>query len=165
MKGPVCKEDIKLGKLCRICEAKLKAGQICEIDFALMKAAEKLSNSKFLLATELVRAFEMSDTILVFARGNVGALIGKEGRNIKELEKALGKKVRVIELSSDAKETIQQVLGRTRVIAVNKVFKPESEELKVIVESRDRKRIEENRQKLEEILRKIMKTPIEISFS
>ncbi|MAG22434.1 MAG: hypothetical protein CL943_03995 [Candidatus Diapherotrites archaeon] len=164
MKGPICKEDIKYGKLCMICKAKLKAGQITQIDFELAKAINKLENKKFLLATELVRAFELPKIIIIFARGNVGALIGREGKNIKALEKVLGKKVRVVELS-DPKDTIQQVMGRIRVVAVNKVFKQEGEELKAIIDERDMKKIASERERLEEILNKILKVPVAISFS
>ncbi len=165
MRGPVCEEDVKYGKLCKICEAKLKAGQISSVDLGLLKAIDKLENKKFLIATEVVRAFELPDIILVFARGNVGMLIGKAGKNVKELEENLGKKIRIIELSKEPKETIQQVFGRARVLAVNKVFKPESEELKVIVDEKDKLRIGPNKEKIEEILGKILKTPVEIGFS
>ena len=165
MKSPICEEDIQLGRLCRICEAKLKAGQISPIDFELLKAIDKLENKKYLISTEIVRAFELDGTVLVFARGNVGMLIGKAGKNVKELGEKLGKKVRIIELSDDSKETIQQILGRARISAVNRVFKPESEELKVIVEARDRGSIEPIKGKVEEIIRKILKKPVEISFA
>ena len=165
VRGPVCREDIKHGKLCKICEAKLKAGQITETDFELMKAIEKLENKKFLIATEIVRTFELEGILLVFARGNVGALIGKEGKNVKQLEQELVKKIRIIELGKEKKEVIQQVLGRANLLAVNKVFKPESEELKAIVDSRDRQKIEPQKERIEEILQKLLKTPIEIAFS
>lgn len=165
MKSPICEEDIRHGKLCKICEAKLKAGQINNIDFELLKAIDKLENKKYLIATEIVRAFELQDIILVFAKGNVGMLIGKEGKNVKELSEKLGKKVRIIELSDEPKEVIQQILGRARVIAVNKIFKPESEELKVIVDSRDKNMIGPAKANIEEIIRKMLKKPVEISFS
>ena len=165
MKGPVCSTDVKTGKLCKICEAKLKAGQICELDFSLMKAIEKLENKKYLIATEIVRAFELDDLVIIFASGNVGALIGKDGKNVKQLEQELGKKIRVIELGKDRRETIQQVLGRARINAVNRVFKPEAEELKVMVDSRDRAEVETNKEKFEEMLQKVLKQPIEIAFA
>lgn len=164
MKGPVCSADARLGKLCKICEAKLKAGQISSIDFELMKAIERLKNKKFLIATEVVRAFELDDTVIVFAKGNVGMLIGKAGRNVKELEKALEKKVRVVEVSKYPKETIQQVFGRATVLAVNRVFKPDGEELKVIVEERDKRSVEGKKKKIEEMLFKVLKVPVEIAF-
>ena len=56
-------------------------------------------------------------------------------------------------------------MGRANLLAVNKVFNPESEEMKAIVDSRDRKRIEPQKERIEEILQKLLKTPIEIAFS
>jgi transcription antitermination factor NusA-like protein len=165
VKGPVCQEDVRHGKLCRICEAKLKAGQISTIDFELLKAIEKLGNKRFLVATEIMRAFELGDTVLVFASGNVGALIGRDGKNIKELEKALGKRVRVIEPSKAPKETIQQVIGRASILAVNRVFKPDGEELRVIVDSKDKQKIGAGMEQIEAVLKAMLKVPVEITFS
>ncbi len=164
MRGPVCSQDIKTGKLCLICEAKLKAGQITDADFAIMKAVNKLENKKFLISTEIVRAFDVSGMVLVFTKGNVGALIGKGGKNIKSLEATLGKKVRIIEVSPEPKETIQQVLGKVRISALNKVFKRDGEELKVVVDARDKRRIGKV-EELEHVLKDALKTPIAIEFA
>jgi len=165
VKGPVCREDVRSGKLCMICAAKLKAGQISELDFEVMKAVEKLEDKKFLIATEIERVFELNGMALIFARGNVGALIGKEGKNVKALEKALGKKVRVIELFKTPREVIQQVLGRARISTVNKVFKPESEELKVMIDHRDKRMVEKEIGAMQEILSKALKIQIELKFA
>ena len=164
MRGPVCPSDVKTGKLCIICQAKLKAGQINELDLKVLKAAQKFENRKFLIATELVRAFDLGGMALVFARGNVGALIGKGGKNIKVLENELGKRVRIIEISKDSRDIVQQVVGRVRISAVNKVFMREGELLKVILDERDKKMLAQ-KEKFEEILGKILGKPIKLSFA
>ena len=148
-----------------ICAAKLKAGQINELDFEVMKAVEKLEDKKYLIATEIERVFELNGVALIFTRGNVGALIGKDGKNVKSLEKFLGKRVRIIELSKDPKEVTQQVLGRARITTVNKVFKPGSEELKVMIDPRDRRMVEKELEAMQEILCKALKLHIELKFA
>ncbi|MDP6670469.1 MAG: KH domain-containing protein [archaeon] len=165
MKGPVCKDDIRSGRLCMICAAKLKAKQINELDFETMKAVEKLENKKFLISTEIVRVFELNGVALIFAKGNVGALIGKEGKNVKALEKALGKRVRIIELSKKPREVTQQVIGRARITAVNKLFKPGSEELRIMIDPRDKRMLEKEIKRMQEILGKALKIQIELKFA
>ncbi len=164
MKGPICRQDIKSGRLCLICAAKLKAGQISQADLDVLKAIETLDNKKFLIATELVRVFDLGKMALIFVKGNAGMLIGRGGKNIKVLEKALGKKVRVAEISKEPRETIQQVIGRARINSMNKIFKPESEELKVMIDSRDRRMIGD-KEPLEAMLKTVLKQPVEIAFS
>ena len=163
MKGPICIEDTKTNRLCQICEAKLKAGIISEDDIKLWKAIVKLSEKNFMQDLEFLRSFEINGTLSIVCKGNIGALIGKGGKNIKMLEKAIGKKIRIVEKSNDEKATVQSMLGRAKIMAVNKVFRPEAEEIKVIVAKQDEKRLPE-KPKMEAALSKILGKKTSIEF-
>ena len=162
MNGPICFEDAKTNRLCRICEAKLKAGMITENDVNAWKEIVRLTEKTF-LDMDFLKSFELNGTLFIVCRGNIGALIGKAGRNIKELEKKLGKKVRIIEKTPDSKETAQSVLGFMTIIAVNRVFRPDSEELKIMLAKQDERKIRQ-KEELEKILSKILEAKTTIEF-
>lgn len=164
MNGPICFEDAKTNRLCKICEAKLKAGIISENDVKIWKEIVKLTEKTF-LDLDFLQSFELNGTLLIVCKGggNIGALIGKAGKNIKDFEKKLGKKVRIIEKTSDAKETAQSVFGFIKIVAVNRVFKPDSEELKIMLAKQDEKKIRQ-KEELEKILSKILGAKTTIEF-
>jgi len=155
-------EDTKTNRLCKICEAKLKAGIISENDIKLWKEIVKLAQKNFMPDFEFIRSFEINGAMCLVCKGNIGALIGKGGKNIREFEKILGKKIRIIEKTGTEKDIAQTLLGRAKILAVNKVFKPDSEELRIIVSKGFEKRLPD-KQRLEEVLAKILgkKTGIE----
>ncbi|MBN1941430.1 MAG: KH domain-containing protein [Candidatus Diapherotrites archaeon] len=160
MKGPICFEDIKNNRLCKICEAKLKAGIVTENDLAICRELVRLAEKSF-LDLEFIRSFEINGTLAIVCKGNIGALIGKAGKNIQALEKKLGKKIRVVEKTNDDKQTAQSMLGRIQILALNKVFKPEGEEIKIMVSKKDFPRIPDKEQ-TQKALSKIIGKPVEI---
>ena len=102
MKGPICIEDAKTNRLCLICEAKLKAGMISENDVRIWKELVRMSETNFLLGLEFLRSFEVNHSLNIVCKGTIGPLIGRGGKNIKELEQKLGKKIHIIEKTADA---------------------------------------------------------------
>ncbi|HLD58856.1 MAG TPA: KH domain-containing protein [archaeon] len=164
MKGPICIEDAKTNRLCLICEAKLKAGMISENDVRIWKELVRMSETNFLLGLEFLRSFEVNHSLNIVCKGTIGPLIGRGGKNIKELEQKLGKKIHIIEKTADAKETAQSVLGNITIVAVNRVFRPEAEELKIIVMKQDSARIQQ-KEETEKILSKIIGTKTTIEFA
>jgi predicted PilT family ATPase len=162
MNGPICFEDAKTNRLCRICEAKLKAGIINENDVKIWKGLVNLAEKSF-LDLDFLNSFELNGMLVIVCKGNIGALIGKAGKNIKDLEQKLGKKIRIVEKTSNAKETAQALLGYAKIIAINKVFKPDSEELKIMLSKQDGKRLKQ-KEETEKILTKILGSKTTIEF-
>ncbi|MDD5147906.1 MAG: KH domain-containing protein [Candidatus ainarchaeum sp.] len=162
MNGPICFEDAKTNRLCRICEAKLKANIINENDVAIWKEIVKLGEKSF-LDLDFLNSFELNGMLVIVCRGNIGALIGRQGKNIRDLEQKLGKKIRIVEKTGDAKETAQALLGFVKIAAVNRVFRPDSEELKIIISRNDERRLKE-KEALEKILSKILGSKTTVEF-
>jgi transcription antitermination factor NusA-like protein len=163
MNGPICFEDAKTNRLCKICEAKLKAGIITENDVKIWKELIKLAEKNRIIELEFVRSFEINGFVAIICKGNIGALIGKGGKNIKELEQKIGKKIRIVEKSNDAKQTAQSFLGNTPITAVNKVFRTEGEETKIVISKKDEKRLPQ-KEETEKALSKILGTKTTIEF-
>ncbi|MDD5162871.1 MAG: KH domain-containing protein [Candidatus ainarchaeum sp.] len=163
MDGPICFEDAKTNRLCRICEAKLKAGFISENDIKIWKELVKLAEKSF-LDLDFLNSFELNGMLVIVCKGSIGALIGKGGKNIKDMEQKLGKKIRIVEKTSDAKETAQALLGYLKIVAVNKVFRPDSEELKIILSKQDEKKLRQ-KEETEKILTKLLGAKTTIEFA
>jgi transcription antitermination factor NusA-like protein len=120
--------------LCRKCQDRFEKGLVSETDIEVSKAILKLSESiKSLRDITLKRAVRTpSMIVIVCEKGDAARIIGKEGLTVKKLEKALGKTIKIIEGGSGINEFIADLLHPLQVEAVNVVYKPEGEVLRVL---------------------------------
>lgn len=173
MNGPCCIEDSRKGVLCEKCEKKLAEGKLTPLDFEVMKAIVKLGDSIIFADLEIIKAIEAEDQLALLCKGNIGSIIGKEGKNIKELSEKLGeegkpKKIRIIESTPDERKTIQNLLGKEapRIIAVTETHLPNGEKTcRVMVSKNDKSRLWATKETLESLLNSILETKTEIIFA
>lgn len=165
MKVPICEDDLNSKKLCKICEAKLKAGQISELDVEVSRTLSKLSKTLELKDAEFRKAFDLGDSIILLCSGKIGAMIGKGGKHIQEITKSLKKKAKVLEEGLESKRLCQEVLGNnTRITAINQTFKPEGTEYNIVVEEKHRNKVEKSQERIEKVLKELLKTPAKITY-
>ena len=164
MEAPICERDMKRDSLCRECEQALSEGKISELDVRVSRALQKLSKQFYFVNAEFKKSLDLGDMVVLLCKGNIGSLIGKKGRVVSELGKVLEKKVRVIELVKDDKKMIQDFVGNARVLSVNKVFRIDGKEHKVIIAEQDRERLATSPQVLKAGIEKMLDTQATIIF-
>ena len=164
MKSPICSNELKNSSFCALCNAKIKQGLVSETDLKVLKKLQSMEKTLILKDTEFIKAYEVGEFILIVCKGNVGALIGKEGIIVKSLSKDFGKKVRIVEHTNSEKENVQNVLDNVRVLGVNTVFKPGSEEALLFIAKADEHRMPADKKTVENIISEINGKKTEISF-
>lgn len=164
MKAPICSADMKRSTLCKECQQKLEAGKISELDVKVSRLLQKLSKKFYFIDIEFRRAIELADTIILLCRGNIGSLIGRKGRVVGELNRELGKNVRIIEKQADEKKMIQDFLGNARVLAVNKVFKVDGKEHRIVIAQHDAERLPAPQAEIKAGIERLLNTVAEIEF-
>lgn len=105
--------------LCSGCAKKLESGQISGADVAVSRALCKAAKDK--KPADFLQAVEHKDKIIIVCeKKDARLIIGKAGKNVKEIGKTLGREIRVIE-KSDEKTMIENILGAP-VIGINIVY-------------------------------------------
>ncbi|USS40755.1 KH domain-containing protein [Thermococcus aggregans] len=168
MKAPICEVCLKTEDiLCPADEKKLQEGVISELDVKISRMLYKLLGDADI---EFKKAVEAGDLVVIMVgEGNVPLVIGKGGKNIKLLMRELGKRVRVIEgreikSTEDLKKLATDLLYPAGVFGVNIVYSPQGQYYKVLVMRRDKQKLPERQEILEDILSKIAGTDVKISF-
>lgn len=168
MKAPICEVCLKTEDiLCPADEKKLQEGVISEMDVRISRMLYKLLGD---VDVEFKKAVEAGDLVVIMVgEGNVPLVIGKGGKNIKLLMRELGKRVRVIEGmeikgTEDIKKLAIDLLYPASVFGVNVVYAPAGQYYKVLILRRDKQKLPERQEILEDILSKIVGSDVKISF-
>lgn len=141
MKTALCEADLKRDRLCKDCQQKLDSNEITALDIKVSRLLNKLEKNFSFRGIEFNKALELGDMIILSCSGTIGVLIGRKGKIVSELTKALGKKTRIIEKTGNEKKMIQDMIGNARLIGLNKIFKPEETEYKVIISKTDQNKL------------------------
>ena len=127
MKTPICDICIKSGMLCPACQKHLESGRISPRDVELSQHLYALVKEGTLPDTiSLLQTFEIDDTVVVVVPpDDVGTLIGRGGKIVKQLQKAMHLKLRVVAQTTDARRIVHDLLYPAKVVAVNKLYLPD----------------------------------------
>ena len=98
MKLPICELCASSGTLCSGCSSKLTDGRLTELDVKVSSQLYKLKDKYDLSEADFTKAIDLGRVVLVLTKGDVGKLIGKEGKVVAEISQAVDKKVRNLRL-------------------------------------------------------------------
>jgi transcription antitermination factor NusA-like protein len=164
MKTPVCDSDLKDGELCDACRKRLAAGKITRLDFEVAQILYKINDRYNISNASFYKALDLGRVVLVLTRGEVGLLIGRQGKVVGELSSALGKKVRIAEVSGDVKKTIADIIMPARLLGINKVFHGGKEIMKVRIARADIVHLPLDITSLEKVLRSLLEDEVKVVF-
>lgn len=147
---PVCDVCLKSGILCQGCENKLESGEISQIDLDIAKVLFKLGDGKI----GFKRTIEVGSIVIIITeKDQVGKLIGKNGKIVKELSRTIGKKIRVVGEDSDLKSVSKDILAPARVSGINIVYgKDGDDKYKIRVMEEDSRKLPGRLDVLNEII-------------
>ncbi len=136
---PVCDVCLKSGMLCQGCENKLKSGEITQMDLDIAKILYKLGEGKI----GFKKTVEIGDTVIIVTdKEQVGKLIGKSGKIVREISHSVGKKVRVVGENSDLRAVARDILAPARLAGINIVYGKEGQKkYKIRIMAEDSRRI------------------------
>ncbi|MBI4154236.1 hypothetical protein HY501_02790 [Candidatus Woesearchaeota archaeon] len=130
----ICSVCLKNDILCTGCSKRLESGKISRADIDVSRAIFGAG-----LDADFMRAFHASGCLAIVADSvNTGLLIGKSGRNVNKLTKAMGMEVRIIEHMNDEKKLIEKAISAP-ILGINKSY-GKYEIYKIKLEKRFRKR-------------------------
>lgn len=167
MKTPICTIDIKSGFLCGRCQDKLEKGLITQLDIDMAKELLSLEDKNpSLKDVEFKRAVDTGQMVIVIVgQGNLPEALTSKGKVIKELEKRLSKKIRVIEENSNIRRTIEDMVTPAAVLGINTLWLPDgSLEKKVRLSANDSKKLPADIRVLEEAVKSLTRERIRIVF-
>lgn len=164
MKIPICEICAKSTALCSGCEEKLKAGRLSELDVKISRLLVKLAETQNLDGADFYKAVDLDKLVLVLTKGDVGVLIGKEGRIVSEISSAVGKKVRIAEVSGDMRKTVSDVLVPVRVLGINTIFGDGKQKYRVRLPRNEMRQLPADVKTLEKALGQLFDSEVLIAF-
>ncbi|MEM2963360.1 MAG: hypothetical protein QXW70_04030 [Candidatus Anstonellales archaeon] len=164
MKTPLCDLCGKTTVLCSKCKSNLKQGNITEMDIQVARLLYQINEHYNISEASFERAIDLGRTVLILTRGEMGLLIGKDGKVVSELSKFLGKKVRIAEFSGDLKKTIADVLYPVKLIGINTIYSGGNEIYKVRIQKSRLAELPMDLVALENILKSLLKNEVRISL-
>lgn len=164
MKTPVCDADVRSGQLCAECRGKLEAGKITELDFEVARILCGINERYNITGASFHKALDLGRVVLILTQGEVGLLIGREGKIVGEISSALGKKVRIAEEQGDVKKTIADIIMPARLLGINRVFHEGREVTKVRLSRHDLAHLPIDITTLEKVLRHLLEDEVKVVF-
>jgi len=166
LRTPICNVCLKSGILCQGCEIKLKDGKISELDVKISRTLfEMTQKRRGLEKINFKRAISTSSLIvLVVGRGEIRFVVGRGGKVVRELERRLQAKIRVIEEGAQTRKLAQDILTPAKVLGVNVLYSGGKEEHRVRVPRPHLKLLPANIKRIQALLTKLTNKNITIVF-
>ncbi len=164
---PICNFCAQTGMLCPSCQRKLSEGIIDKDDVEIVKQLIKLEQQfPALKDVNISKIITFADfKILMVTSPNISNLLESKGKILKTLEKAVNKKIRVIEKNSNYVKIIEELLSPIRVLGVNKVFLPTGETIqKIILKKPRNSKTGFNIEQLESLIYNLTGSQVRLSF-
>jgi transcription antitermination factor NusA-like protein len=103
------------------------------------------------------KTIEIGDVVIIITqKDQVGKIIGKGGKIVRELSKTVGKKIRVVGENSDLKNVAQDILAPARISGINIVYgMDQKKKYKIRVRKEDSRRLPAKIEVLNDIIKQL----------
>ena len=164
MKTPICEICAKGEVLCSGCEGRVKDGKIGDLDVTVSRLLYKLKDEYKLEGASFFKAVDLGKVVLILTKGEVGILIGREGKVVAEISNAVGKKVRIAEIGGDLRKTVSDIIVPASVMGINTIYKDGKEAYKVRIPKGESRQLPMDVPTLEKALKQLFETDVVITF-
>jgi len=164
MKTPICEICARTGNLCSGCSEKLQKGVISELEVKISQLLYQINEKHNITEARFKKALDLGKIVLILTDGDVGLLIGREGKVVSELSQTLGKKVRIAEFSGDVKKSIADILQPARLLGINRLYSGGNEITKIRISKAELRNLPVDINTLEKAFNSLIGTEVKISF-
>ncbi len=164
MKTPICDSCAWSEELCPDCRHNLASGRISPLDVEVSQILHKINEKHNISAASFCKAVSLGEAVFVFTEGEVGLLIGREGKVVSALSSALGRRVRIVQKSPDVKKAIADLIAPARLLGINSVWTAGKEIVRLRIAKEEKDRIALKEETLAEIAGSFIGKPVQIAY-
>lgn len=135
-----------------------------DLDVEVSRILYKINELHNITAAQFSHAIDLGDAVLVFTPGEAGLLIGRGGKVVSALSAALGKRVRIVSQSGDARKSLEDLITPAKILGINESFHAGVASLHIRLSKSDEKLLRIDVRKLEPLVAKWMGKPVEFVF-
>ena len=134
------------------------------LDIEVSRILYKINEQHNITMAQFSHAADLGEVVLVFTPGEAGLLIGRGGKVVSALSSALGKRVRIVTESGDARKSLEDLITPAKVLGINEVWSDGKEKMRVRLAKEDEPYLKVKPAHLEELVSRWMGKPIEVVF-
>ena len=165
MQTPICGVCTQTKTLCTGCSERLRNGEITECDITVSRLLFKYKQDFALDEVKFTNSLEFPSVILVFTATPAGYLIGRKGKIVNALSKELGKRIRVIQKTSDIHRLAEEILLPVKPLSINTLYKKNGVLYKIIISRKEAMRLPMDLQAIQTTFNKLLNIQTTIEFS
>ena len=164
MQTPICRPCAISDSLCPACQSKLASGALSKLDVDVSRILYKINEKHNLSLASFSHALNADGQVLVFTPGEPGVLIGRGGQVVSALSAALGKRVRIVSESGDARRSLEDLLSPVKILGINESYHGGQACLRIRLSVEDEARLRVDVRPLSSLVSKWMGKPVEFVF-
>lgn len=157
---PICNICAKTKTLCPSCEKKLKNGEISELDVKIAEMVYDFGKGEF----GFKKAVDVGNFVVILTqkREYIGKIIGEGGENLRKIEEAVGKPVRVISVGSLG-EIISSFIYPANITAISRAYKTDGSVVqKITINKNDADKLKMDINSLKKVISSLTNTNVEV---
>ncbi len=168
MKAELCQFCLKSGILCSKCREKVRKGEVTQTDLKIARLLVSLEEKYPPIQDIYFRKSVEADDVLAIlvGKGDIARMLSYGGKIIKDLERKINKKIRVLEYNSDERKFLEDLFAPLEILTINKIWLPDgTTETRVVLKRRGRGRSPVKMDALKEIAKKLYGMSLRIEFA